>query len=146
MVPDCMQVRLHLRLIRVLAVLTDTIDALVVSVASTRSWSRCPDCGFACRDVHDTRTRKVRDLAVSSRPVTLMWSRRRFSCANCGQRHLEVHDEFEGRLTRRLARQLVADARVMSIRAVARRRGLGWVTVMALVASWSERVGTHRRA
>jgi hypothetical protein len=35
-----MQVRLHLRLIRVLAVLTDTIDALVVSVASTRSWSR----------------------------------------------------------------------------------------------------------
>ena len=124
MAPDCMQVRLHLRLIRVLAVLTDTIDALVVSVASTRSWSRCPHCGFACRDVHDTRVKKVRDLPVSGRRVTLVWSRRRFSCGNCGQRHLEVHDEFEGRLTRRLARQLVADAKVMSVRAVVDRSHL----------------------
>lgn len=146
MAPDCMQVRLHLRLIRVLAVLTDTIDALVVSVASTRSWSRCPHCGFACRDVHDTRVKKVRDLPVSGRRVTLVWSRRRFSCGNCGQRHLEVHDEFEGRLTRRLARQLVADAKVMSVRAVARRHGLGWTSVMALVTDWSQLVGAHRRA
>ena len=146
MAPDCMQVRLHLRLIRVLAVLTDTIDALVVSVASTRSWSRCPHCGFACRDVHDTRVKKVRDLPVSGRRVTLVWSRRRFSCGNCGQRHLEDHDEFEGRLTRRLARQLVADAKVMSVRAVARRHGLGWTSVMALVTDWSQLVGAHRRA
>jgi len=146
MAPDCMQVRLHLRLIRVLAVLTDTIDALVVSVVSTRSWSRCPDCGFRCRDVHDTRIKRIRDLPVSGRRVTLEWSRRRFSCANCGQRHLEVHDEFEGRLTRRLARQLVADAKVMSVRAVARRHGLGWATVMGLVTDWSQRVGAHRRA
>lgn len=146
MAADCMRVRLHLRLIRVVAVLTDTIDALVVSVASTRSWSRCPHCGFRCRDVHDTRIRKIRDLPVSGRPVTLVWSRRRFSCGNCGQRHLEIHDEFEGRLTRRLARVVVADARVMSIRAVARRHGLGWATVMALVADWSQLVGAHRRA
>jgi len=52
---DCMRVRLHLRLIRVLAVLVDTVDELVVEVTSTRSWSRCPDCGFRCRAVHDTR-------------------------------------------------------------------------------------------
>ena len=45
---DCMRVRLHLRLIRVLAVLVDTVDELVVEVTSTRSWSRCPDCGFRC--------------------------------------------------------------------------------------------------
>jgi transposase len=96
--------------------------------------------------VHDIRTKKIRDLAVSGRSVTLVWSRRRFSCANCGQRHLEVHDEFEGRLTRRLAWAVVADARVMSVRAVARRHGLGWATIVALVANWSERVGAHRRA
>jgi transposase len=141
-----MQVRVHLRLIRVLAVLVDTIDVLVVSVASTKSWSRCPHCGFRCRDVHDTRIRKIRDLPVSGRPVTLVWSRRRFSCGNCGQRHLKIHDEFEGRLTRRFARALVADARVMSIRAVTRRHGVGWTTVMALVADWSQLVGAHRRA
>ncbi len=81
-----MRVRLHLRLIRVLAVAVDTLSELVVEVASTRSWSRCPDCGFKCRAVHDTRRRKVRDLAVSGRRTTLVWRRRRFVCDNCGQR------------------------------------------------------------
>jgi transposase len=140
-----MTVRLHLRLIRVLAVLVDAVDELVVAVASTRSWSRCPHCGFRCRRVHDTRLRKVRDLPVSGRPTTLVWHRRRFVCDACGERHLEDHDEIEGRLTRRLARQLVADAKVMSIRAVARRRRLGWATVMALVADWAAIVAAHRR-
>jgi hypothetical protein len=35
--PDKVQVRLHLRLIRVRGVLVDTIDELVVAVAATRS-------------------------------------------------------------------------------------------------------------
>jgi hypothetical protein len=50
-----MQVRLHLHLIRVLAVMVDALDELVVGVASTRSWSRCPWCGLRCRAMHDTR-------------------------------------------------------------------------------------------
>lgn len=145
MAPDTMQVRLHLGLIRVLAVVVDTLDELVVAVASTRSWSRCPHCGFRCRRVHDVRRRRVRDLSVSGRPTTLVWHRRRFICDNCAERHLEVHDAFEGKLTRRLARQLVADAKVMSIRAVARRHRLGWSTVMSLVTAWSTLVAAHRR-
>jgi transposase len=92
-----MQVRLHLRLIRVLEVVVDTVAELMVEVVSTRSWSRCPHCGFTCRRVHDSRLRKVRDLPVSGRRVTLLWRRRRFSCGDCGERHLENHDEFEGR-------------------------------------------------
>lgn len=64
--PDTMQVRLHLRLLRALAVVVDTIDQLVVSVVSTRSWSRCPHCGFACRG-HDVRQRSIRGLSVSGR-------------------------------------------------------------------------------
>ena len=145
MSPDTMRVRLHLRLIRVLEVLTDTTTELVVSVGSTRSWSRCPHCGFACRDVHDRRAKKIRDLPVSGRVVTLVWQRRRFSCDNCRLRHLEIHDEFEGRLTRRLARALVADAKAMSIRAVARRHHLAWATVMVLVTTWATIVAEHRR-
>ena len=46
MAVDTMRVRLHLRLIRVLAVLVDTPSRLEVEVASTRAWSRCPFCGF----------------------------------------------------------------------------------------------------
>ncbi len=70
MVPDSMRVRLHLRLIRVLTVLVDTPGRLEVEVASTRSWSRCPYCGFKTTTVHDRRRRKIRDLAVSSRRTT----------------------------------------------------------------------------
>ena len=72
--------------------------------------------------------------------------RRRRSCGNCGERFLEDHPEFEGRLTRRLARRLVADARVMAVSAAARRHGLGWHLVMALVRSWSDLVAEHRRS
>ena len=53
MAVDTMRVRLHLRLIRVLTVLVDTPTRLEVEVASTRSWSRCPFCGFKTRTVHD---------------------------------------------------------------------------------------------
>ena len=146
MAPDTMRVRLHLRLIRVLTVLVDTPSRLEVEVASTRSWSRCPFCGFKTRIVHDTRRRKIRDLPVSGRRVTLVWIRRRFVCSNCEQRHLEDHGEFEGGLTRRLARQLVADAKVMSIRAVVRRHGLDWHLIQALVTAWSTLVAEHRRS
>jgi transposase len=146
MAPDSMRVRLRLRLIRVLTVLVDTTGRLEVEVASTRSWSRCPFCGFKIRTVHDRRRRKIRDLPVSGRRTTLVWIRRRFVCGNCDERHLEIHPEFEGGLTRRLARGLVADAKVMSIRAVVRRHGLDWHLIQALVTSWSATVAEHRRS
>ena len=70
------------------------------------------------------RPRRVRDRRMGERAVTLVWQRRRFVCSNSGERHLEEHPEFEGNLTRRLTRQLVADARVMLISAVSRREGM----------------------
>ena len=108
MASDVMRVRLHLRQIRVLAVASDTPSELRVEVESTVRRPRCPACGFGWVRVHDTRRRKVRDLEVSGRWTTLVWRRRRFVCDNCDSRHLEDHPEFEGRLTRRLARRLVA--------------------------------------
>lgn len=141
-----MRVRLHLRLIAVVAVVVDTVDELVVEVVSSRSASTCPWCGFSCRSVHDTRVRKIRDLPISGRRTVLRWQRRRFSCGNCGERHLESHPAFEGHLTVRLARALVADARVMPIRQVARRHRVCWQTVMTLVRSWATLVAEHRRS
>jgi transposase len=145
MAPDTMSIRLHLRLIRVLGVLVDSPSELVVEVAATRGWSRCPHCGFTTRAVHDRRARKVRDLPVGGRRTTLVWQRRRFWCGNCGERHLEEHPAFDGKITVRLARALVADAKVMSIRAVARRHRLGWHLIMGLVTVWADLVAEHRR-
>ena len=146
MATDVMRVRLHLREIRVLEVQVDTPSVLRVKVESTVARPRCLLCGFKCHRVHDTREREVRDLEVSGRRTVLVWSRRRLACDNCGHRWLEEHSEFDGRLTRRLARRLVADAQVMAVSAVARRHGVGWHTVMALVKAWSGLIVERRRS
>ena len=146
MASDVMRVRLHLREIRVLAVALDTPSELRVEVESTVRRPRCPACGFGCVRVHGTRRRKVRDLEVSGRRTTLVWLRRRFVCDNCSTRHLEDHREFENKLTRRLSRRLVADARVMTLRAAARRHGLSWHLINGVVKAWSAALAEHRRS
>ena len=142
---DDITIPLGLRGVRVIAVLENTPTRLKVGVRSGWSVSRCPSCGFRCRRVHDTRLKNIRDMVMTGRRVTLVWHRRRFVCDDCGGRHLESHPEFEGNLTRRLARQIVVDTRVMTISAVAKREGLGWHKVMGLVTAWSNRVAQHRR-
>ena len=139
-----MMVRLHLRRIRVVRVVEDEIDRLVVEVADTRSVLRCPSCGFKTSKVHETRRVQIQDLALG-RPTTLVWLQRRFECENCGVRHTEDHPEFEGKVTRRLGRSIVRDARHLTIRELSRRHGLSWHFVMGLVRSWADRVGRHRR-
>ena len=143
---DVMQVRLHLSGVRVRGVLVDTVDRLEVEVESAREWSRCGHCGFRCFRVWDRRVKRVRDLGVSGRRTTLVWRRRRFSCDNCGERHLEDHAQFQGGLSRRFARRLVRDATVMSIRAVGRHHGVGWHRIMGLVRAHSAEVAERRRA
>ncbi len=78
--------------------------------------------------------------------VTLLWRRRRFRCDNCATRFLEEHPAFEGRLTGRLARRLVADARAMTVSAVAKRHRLSWWLVMGVLTVWAEVVAEHRRS
>ena len=146
MARDVMSVRLHLPQVRVLGVLEDTPARLVVGVESALRRLRCPMCGFKCHGVHDRRDKRIRDLGVSGRPVTIVWSRRRMRCDNCGSRFLEGHCAFEGGLTARLARALVADARVMTLRAAARRRGVGWHRINALVRAWAAVVAERRRS
>lgn len=149
MEPDRMSVRLHLRRIRVVAVVVDLVERLVVEITDVRRVVRCPHCGFKTTRVHDTRRLLVRDLPTRGRPTTLVWTRRRFRCSECSERFWEDHPEIVlGRrthVTRRLARQLVRDVNVMSIREVARRHGLPWHYIMALTVSWSERVAQDRR-
>lgn len=143
---DLMQVRLHLPGVRVLELLVDPVDRLEVEVESAREWSRCRHWGCKCRRVWDRRPKQVRGLKVGGRLTTSVWRRRRFECGNCGERHLEDHAQFAGGLTRRFAHRLVEDARVMSIRAVARRHRFGWHRIMGLASAHSELVAQRRRA
>ena len=146
MASDVMAVRLHLPQIRVLGVVEDTPSELVVEVESTFRRLRCPQCGFKCHRVHDRRDKKIRDLEVSGRRTTLVWSRRRMRCDSGDSRFLEDHCAFEGGLTARLARRLVADCKVMTVQAAARRAGLRWHRVQGLVGAWSALLAEHRRS
>ena len=142
---DAMRVRLHLRGVRVLEVVVDAPSRLEVAVEAAWSRSRCPFCGFWCRRVHDRRVKRVWDLAMSGRETVLWWWRRRWRCENCAGRHLEGHPEFEGTVTRRLARHLVGDVAVMPISAAARRARVRWHLVGDLVRARAALVGEHRR-
>jgi len=146
---DAMSIRLHLRRIRVLAVVVDVVERLIVEIADTRRVVRCGLCGFTTAKVHDRRRYRVHDLPTQGRETTLMWIRRRFTCGNCQERFLEDHPEIVlGRrthVTRRLARQLVKDVQAMSIREVARRYGLPWHYLMTMTLRWSELIATERR-
>ena len=128
-----------------LEVVADSPGRLEAAVEAAWSWSRCPHCGFKCRRVHDRRVKRVWDQPVSGRETVLLWRRRRWRCENCGERHLEDHPEFEGKVTRRLARRLVGDVAVMPISAAARRAGVSWHLVNDLVRAWAALVGDHRR-
>ena len=50
---------------------------------------------------------------MSGRETVLLWGRRRWRCDNCAGSHLEDHPEFEGKVTRRLARRLEGDVGVV---------------------------------
>ncbi len=146
MAVDVMGVRLGLAQVRVLGVPVDAAGEVVVAVEATWRRLRCPGCGFWCSRVHDRRDKRIRDLECLGRRTVLVWRRRRFRCDDCGSRFLEDHPAFEGKLTARLARRLVADARVMPVSAVARRHGLSWWLVMGVLHTWAGLVAEHRRS
>ena len=142
---DAMTIRLHLRAMRVLGVVEDLPERLVVAVVAISSVIRCGDCGFKTARVHATRRVKVADLAVSGRPTTLMWHRRRFRCRRCGTTTSEPNPFVAGHLTPRLARAVTRDVAQMTVSAVARRYGLSWHRVMDLVLAEGALLARHRR-
>lgn len=142
---DVMAIRLHLRAVRVLEVVQDLPESLVVAVVAISSVIRCSACGHKTAQVHATRKVKIADLAVSGRPVIVVWHRRRFRCKRCRTTTSETHPFFVDRMTRRLARAVVADAKDMTIAAVARRHRLSWHRVMRLVLAEGELLARARR-
>ena len=77
-----MTIRLHLRRMRVVRVVEDEIDRLVIEVAATRVVG-CPAYGYKTSKVHETRRVEIRDLPLG-RPAPLVWLQRRFECLTVG--------------------------------------------------------------
>ena len=124
MVAGSIRLRLRLPQVRVIGVMEETLEKLEIGVESTAPTGRCPKCGARCVRVHDRRLRKIRDLRIWGKAVTLLWRRRRFACDVCGKLYLEPRPHvFGDKMTTRLERQIVQDVKVMTFAAVAKRYG-----------------------
>ena len=142
---DVMTIRLHLPKTRVLEVVEDLPERLVVAIVAVAGSLHCSACGFKTRTVHQTEKVAVRDLPFGGRPTTLVWHRRRYLCRRCGTTTTEPHPQVTGHLTNRLRASLVAEARDSTVAAAARRHGLGWHQVMAVVSDYAKIVFFRRR-
>ena len=94
----------------------------------------CERCGAQCSQVHESTTRRVRDLALFEYRVVLHVPRRRLWCDSCGGPHLEKLSWLGRyqRVTDRLAQACSQLLRSSSIKAVAAFFDLGWHTVKSI--------------
>lgn len=60
-------------------------DCNLIHVEKNSTKERCSYCGFISNHVHDSRTRKVRDLSVLGKPLFLFVKVYRFRCRNCNE-------------------------------------------------------------
>jgi transposase len=119
---------------------------LELLIETTESVTGCPGCGVVAT-LHDRRPRWVRDLPAGGRPVTLVWFKRVWRCAEeaCGRRTWsERHQAIRPRavLTERAraecARRVGEDA--TDVARVAVDLGVGWATVMRAVWEYGQRI------
>lgn len=94
----------------------------------------CNQCGALCSQIHETTTRRVRDLALFEYRVVLHVPRRRLWCDSCGGPRLEKLSWLGRyqRVTDRLAQACSQLLRSSNIQAVAAFFDLGWHTVKAI--------------
>lgn len=90
----------------------------------------CPVCGKTTTKIHETTVRRVRDLPLFNRFVTLEIERRRIRCS-CGSTFMECLTWLDKRAsaTKRLVRAVSGLAEHLPIKHVATHYGLKWDAV-----------------
>ncbi len=123
----------------VLLAVSSAFGQLEQTVETTAASAWCEGCGVAAKP-HGRRPVRVRDLPSSGRPVTLLWLKRLWRCAEspCAVRTWsETNEAVRTRASlRERARQeacrLVGEDG-LDVAAVAAMLGVGWHTVMRAV-------------
>lgn len=112
----------------------DPRRTLVVHLKATSQEMRCEQCGAPCHQVHETTTRRVRDLPLFEYRVVLHVPRRRVWCDRCGGPRLEKLSWLGRyqRVTDRLAQACSQLLRSSNVQAVAAFFDLGWHTVKSI--------------
>lgn len=132
---DAASVLFNLPGYRVIEAVVTALGVRRVLIESTEAEAGCPSCGVLTGRVHQRTNQQIRDVPVAG-PVLVVWSKRRFACAErrCERRTFAERTAqvpFRARCTTRLREEVLA-AVVRSGRAVtevAGSFGLSWWTV-----------------
>ena len=97
---------------------------------SAQAALRCGQCGEVAQGVHEQVRRRIRDMPMLGRQVSLQVSLRRVCCASCGTRMQQVSWlDRHARLTRRLAEAVSLWCSKLAVVHVAQMFCLHWTTV-----------------
>ncbi|EFK95158.1 transposase, IS204/IS1001/IS1096/IS1165 family protein [sediment metagenome] len=107
---------------------------LAVHLKAENRKMHCEQCGALCTQVHETTTRRVRDLPLFEYRVVLHVPRRRVWCEGCGGPRLEKLSWLGRyqRVTDRLTQACSQLLRSSNVQAVAAFFDLGWHTVKTI--------------
>ncbi|KNX35980.1 ISL3 family transposase [Luteipulveratus halotolerans] len=121
---------------RVLSVTRDAGGTRQVLIEAGVVEAACPGCGVLTSRVHQRTVQRVRDVPFDG-PVEVLWSKRRWRCAErlCPRTTFTEHTEQvppRARLTTRLKERLVAalSGEVRAVDRVGAEYGVTWPTVM----------------
>jgi hypothetical protein len=121
-----------------------TASEVLVRIETTADLVGCPGCGIVAT-AQDRMAVAYRDLAAFGRPARLVWSKRRWRCAEpgcCVRTWTEGSAAFSARclLTNRAGREccLQVGLNARPVAQMARELGVCWHTVMAAVSEHGE--------
>lgn len=110
----------------------DRFDVELETVGKPR---RCPNCGGKHLRGFGRRTKRLADVPLQGKPVTLVISRQRFQCVDCGDVSLEKlpHRAAGRNATTRLIQHVKREAKKLPFTVVAKAIGLNEKTVRNIV-------------
>lgn len=80
-------------------------DTIEISFRLKRRPHNCPNCGCVTEKIHDYRTSRIKDIPILGQKTILIYSKRRYHCANCNKHFYESFPMLPKhcRTTKRLA-------------------------------------------
>jgi len=115
----------------------------IACITSTEDYVTCPKCRSRnISIVHTGKTRDIRGLSIGLKHMIFRVHMRRIRCHDCGayaQESIKFCPNSYSRITKHLARYVLALRSAMSISDTARFTGLHWDTVKNIEKDWLEK-------
>jgi transposase len=120
----------------------DHLEMLLVFCSPVDQVAACPSCGTLSFQLHESKQRLVRDLAVAGKPSYLVIEARRFKCQQCRKPFTEALRSIArlARYTRRYEQYLFEQCRGSTIQAICRQERLGYKAVEGVYFRLAARV------